>query len=161
MKTPMRSLFYVSLLSLPLTGCTSAADRMANAIRTDSILISLHRATRYIDSARNILVAKDSAGDNERIAAAVLVHTPLGDSLRSSVLGLIDRCHSNWPNAATSADIDNAFHYSKVLVTSDYWYGQEFIGIPTASAYTLLSSMEDECTKAANFTMFRLGGHPR
>lgn len=156
---PMRPLILV--VACFACSCRSAADRRLDSIRTNSILLSLHHATRYIDSARDLLATRDPAGDKDQIAAAVLVHTPLGDSLRSAVLGLIDRCHACWPNPATIANVDNAFHYSRQLTSSDAWYGQDFNATPTSTAYTLLTTMEDECTRAANFTMFRIDGHPR
>lgn len=158
------ALFFIGcpiVLSLFFFGCRRAIDPKIAAIRTDSILISLRHATRYIDSARNLLVAKDPSGDSENIASAVLIHTPLGDSLRSSVQSLITRCHDSWPNPATIINIDNAFRLAKQLTAPDAWDQVYFTGTPTSTAYSLLSSMEDECKNAVNFAVSSIGGHRR
>ena len=171
--TSSRPLLYSSLFALVLAGCGSSPDHAAdsasaraanartNTLKTDSILFSLRRATRYIDSARNMLAVKDSTGDDLHVAVALLVHTPLGDSIRSSIQALIDRCHSAWPNPATVINIENAFHSTKIYLTPDFWYGQDFIDAPTVSAYTLLTTIEDECTRAADFTQSAIDGKPR
>ncbi|HVS98679.1 MAG TPA: hypothetical protein VHE54_19435 [Puia sp.] len=159
-----RLLLYFALIVLAVPGCGSAADDAAKikttTLRTDSILSSLHRATRYIDSARNLLAAKDSAGGDQHLAAMLLVHTALGDSIRSSIRALIDCCHSAWPNPATAVNIDNAFHSTKTYISPDFWYDRDFIGTPTVTAYTLLTTIRDECTGAANFAVAAIGGRP-
>ena len=154
----MRFAYFLFLFSI---GCRRATDPKIAAIRTDSIRISLQRTTHYLDSARNLLVGKDPGGDSEHVASAILLHTPLGDSLRSAARALITICHDYWPNPATIINIDNAFHLTKQLIGRDAWDQVYFADTPTATAYTLLSSMEDECTGAANFAMSSIDGHPR
>jgi hypothetical protein len=148
----MRTLFYTLLPVLFFCSCQRGTSKIP-PVKADSILNTLHRATRYIDSARNILVEKDSAGDNEHIAAIVLAHTPLGDSIRSAIRGLITLCHAGWPNQATLINLDNAFHHTSDVVSPDRWNNQNFTDTPTASAYAILITLEDECTFAARMTM--------
>jgi hypothetical protein len=162
----MRHLLHI-LLAILIGSSSSCSDNKATPTRlqpqrlspaADTIRRSLRHATRFIDSARHLLVARDSAGDNEQVAAMVLVHTPLGDSIRSAVLAFIDRCHNSWPNPATIVNIDNSFHYTKQVLAPEAWPRQNFSDTPTASAYTLLSSMEDECTRAADLAISRIDG---
>lgn len=155
---PALSLIFLTLFSF---GCRRTTDPRIAAIRADSISVSLHHATRFIDSARNILVAEDPGGDSVRVASALLIHTPLGDSVRSAVQTLVTLCHNDWPNPATIINIDNAFRFTKQLLAHDAWDQVYFPGTPTAMAYSLLSSMEDECKSAANFAMFSLDGRKR
>lgn len=157
----MRLAFYSFIIYLFFIGCRRTTDPKIAAIRADSILTSLHHATRYLDSARNLLVAKDPSGDSEHVASAILLHTPLGDSLRSSVRTLVTLCHNSWPNPATIINIDNAFRFTKQVIAPDAWDQVYFSGTPTATAYTLLSSMEDECKGAANFAMSSIDGRRR
>jgi hypothetical protein len=157
----MRVAFFSIILSISLIGCLRATDPKIAAVRTDSILHSLRRATHYIDSARNLLVSLDPGGDSPHVASGLLIHTSLGDSLRSSAQALITCCHDNWPNPATIINMDKAFHFTKQLVAPDAWNHLYFSGTPTSAAYTVLSSMEDECKSAANLTMTSIDGRRR
>jgi hypothetical protein len=139
-------------------GCRRAIDPKVAAIRTESIHISLHRAARFIDSARDLLVAKDPGGDSDHVASALLIHTALGDSLQSAVRNLMTVCHDSWPTPATIINIDNAFHFTKQLLAPGAWDQVYFTDTPTATAYTLLSSMEDECKGAVNFAVSTIDG---
>ena len=60
---------------------------------------------------------------------------------------------TRWPNPATITNIDNAFRFTNQLIATDAWNQIDFSGTSTANAYTLLSSMEDECTGAVNFVI--------
>ncbi|HEV9037622.1 MAG TPA: hypothetical protein VGQ51_13400 [Puia sp.] len=159
----MRFVHYSYSLALTLLsiGCRRTTDPKIAAIRADSILVSLHRTTHYIDSARNLLVAEDPGGDSRHVASAVLLHTPLGDSLLSTTRTLVTLCHDSWPNPATIINIDNAFRFTKQLIAPHAWDQVYFSDTPTSTAYTLLFSMELECNSAANFAMSRIDGRRR
>ena len=161
LRRPVSRAFLLIFLTLFSLGCRRTIDPHIAAVRADSISVSLHHATRFIDSARNLLVAEDPGGDSDRVASAMLIHTPLGDSLRSAVQTLVTLCHEDWPNPATIINIDNAFRFTKQLLARDAWDQVYFSGTPTAMAYSLLSSMEDECKSAANFAMSSLDGRKR
>jgi hypothetical protein len=155
-------LFAGCLLVLALFfSCRRAIDPKNASVQKDSIYSTLHRATHYLDSARNLLVARDPGGDSEHVASTVLLHTPLGDSLRSAVLALVDLCHREWPNSATISNIDDAFRFTNQLTATDDWNQIYFSGTPTMNAYTLLSSMEDECKNAANFEISAIDSRRR
>lgn len=161
-RAPTGLLFIGCPLALVLSlSCQRPIDPKIAAVQKDSILASVHRAAQLIDSTRNLLVARDPGGDSEHVASTVLLHTPLGDSLRSAVLALIGLCHRHWPNPATITNIDNAFRFTNQLTAIDGWNQVYFSGTPTMNVYTLLSSMEDECKGAANIAISAIDSRRR
>lgn len=122
-------------------------------VKAGPLLLAMHRAIRYVDSAHDLLQAKDTSGVNLHVADALLVHTPLGDTIRSAMLDLMSRCRGYITDRQKLDSLDKIFDNCKTVLAPDYWYREDFNGTPTVAALTILAVLRSDCVRGANFAI--------
>jgi len=106
-----------------------------------------------IDSVQELLRTTDSVGETVGVAEKILIHTPLGDSLRKAMLEASDRCYAALLSPDKKPALDSIFSTVKEYTTPGNWNGGVFSETPTVAAQTILSALESRCMNAASLTM--------
>ena len=111
-----------------------------------------------IQETRDILQQKDSTGENTAIATHLLVHTPLGDSLRNAIDQTIQLCEKALVDKKQLAVLDATFGQTLEMITPEGW-PRYFKDTPTVGALTLLSYLNGRLTNAAALTLKDIDDH--
>jgi hypothetical protein len=132
-------------------GQKAAPERLP--VKADSLLLAMHRAIRYVDSAHDLLQAKDTTGVSMHVADALLVHTALGDTLRLAMLDFMTRCRGYVSDPTQLDSLDRIFYNAKTILGPDYWYHENFHDVPTVAGLTILAVLRSDCVRGANFAI--------
>jgi hypothetical protein len=127
----------------------SAGETGRNA---DSLYQSMQDALSLLSRARDLLHTKDPPGENRQIAAKLLVHTPLGDSIREAIARVASWCQKTLVSQDKKTDLDALLTQPRAIADPSQWV-RYFTDTPTVGAQTILSYFESQCTKAATFTL--------
>jgi hypothetical protein len=119
------------------------------ARQADSLLAAIDEAVTRIRATSDVLRDKDPTGDNTTISQRLLVHTPLGDSLRISVEQMIRHSESVCAGFEKNYSIDSVISDIKEITIPKHWYHDNFPDQPSVATLVILNALESDCKKAA------------
>ena len=165
----MKYPFSLFLLLVFLYSCQSASDNTLKKFETldgslragnvkvlasgknGDLIRALTNVMRYVGNAKALLSFRDSTGERRDVAAVVLVHTPLGDSVRSTMLRLIAQCHGYLSDPKKIDSLNKMLVNTNAILEEGHWYKDDFTGEATIGAITLMNALETSAISAARF----------
>jgi hypothetical protein len=117
--------------------------------RADTLYSATKKAIDLIDKIKKNLTEKDSAGNNTNVAANLLVHTSLGDSLDKVVRKVPDQCYTALVSISKKSSLDSTLHETKLLLCRKDWMEETFSNTPTVGALTILNYLKLEFMTAS------------
>lgn len=123
------------------------------ASKADTLYAATKKAVDLIDKINETLKENDSAGSNMNISAALLVHTPLGDSLAKVVREVPDDCYAALVSRSKKIKLDSTLNLARMMISRKDWMEELFSNEPSISVLTILSSLKFEFMKATAMTM--------
>ena len=127
--------------------------------RADTLYQATGETVDLIDRIIAILRDKDSVGENTGIGAALLVHTPIGDSLSVMIRGLSQYSYAALVTPGKKASLDSALSDVKEQTGRPNWMEENFTNTPSIAVITMLTYYKMSAIKGATITMSDIDWH--